>query len=215
MIRRVVGIYFSPIGGTAKMTERLTDGLAKLLNECSPEHVTSECYDLLRMSDAGMVLDEETVAVLGMPVYVGKVPLPAIKMMQKIQPAGAVTVAAVSYGARTYGNALYELNHYAENNGFNVVGAGAFSVRYKDYKNGDNNRIDQDSIDRFGKAAANKIRRLAGCEIEELRIKPMPLELSGRMPIHGVSRVAPKAAAVAQQVIEKLSRRHRESEWYL
>ena len=81
MIRKVVGIYFSPIGGTAKITEMLTEKLAGILDECSPEQIKRECYDLLKMTEAEMVLDEETVAVIGMPAYVGKVPIPALKKM--------------------------------------------------------------------------------------------------------------------------------------
>ena len=79
MIRKVIGIYFSPIGGTAKMTRVLTEELAGILDECSPVNVSHECHDLLDMRENGILLNEETVAVIGMPVYVGKVPLPAEK----------------------------------------------------------------------------------------------------------------------------------------
>ena len=214
MIRRIVGFYFSPIGGTAKMIEMLVSRLAGMLDGCSPEEVRCEYHDLLRMTDEEMVLDDETIAVLGVPVYVGKVPIPALKQISRIHPEGAVTVAAVSYGARTFGNALYELNHFAEQQGFKVVGAGAFAVKYGRHRSNEN-VVDQDAINRFGKAAANKIRRLAGCEIDDLKIRPMPLELSGKLPIHGISRISPRAAAAAQGVLERISFWHRESEWYL
>ncbi|MBR2539808.1 MAG: hypothetical protein IKE85_03115 [Mogibacterium sp.] len=211
MIRRLVGIYFSPIGGTARMTETLISELADMLADCSPEKITTECHDLLRMDSAGMVLDDETIAVIGLPVYVGKVPLPAVRMLQKIKPNGAITLAAVSYGARSFGNALFELQHFAEEQGFNVIGAGAFAVRYRQ----DENRLDEKALGAFGKAAACKIRRLAGCEIDGLRIKPMPLILDGRLPFHGISRISPGAAAAAQGILQKINRRYRDSEWYL
>ena len=214
MIRRVIGLYFSPVGGTAKMTEALAAKLATNLNDCSPEHIDYTCCDLLRMNDKELVLDDETIAVIGMPVYIGKVPLPAIKMLEKIRAGGAITVAAVSYGARTYGNALYELNHYAEGQGFKVIGAGAFSVKYK-RRTGTESVVDKEAINKFGAAAARKIRRLAGSEIEGLKIKPAPLEVNGRMPVHGVSRIAPGAAAATQSLLEILNIRHKDSEWYL
>ncbi len=232
MIRRVVGIHFSPVGGTARMTDRLTHQLADILKDCSPESVTTETYELLGLGDEDIILDEETVAVIGMPVYVGKVPLPALSALEKIQANGAVALAAVSYGARTYGNALYELHHFAENQGFRVIGAGAFSVRYsKKLRNrGRGARFSAKGADaagtelysgdirtltEFGSAAAAKIRRLAGCDIEGLKIKPAPLEVSGRLPIHRVSRLSPRAAAAAQGVLEKVAVRRRESEWFL
>ena len=218
MIRRVVGIHFSPIGGTAGMTGRLARQLAAVLSDCSPEPVTAETYELLRLGDEEIILDDESVAVIGMPVYVGKVPLPALKALGRVRVNGSLAVAAVSYGARTYGNALYELQHYAEEQGFKVIGAGAFSVKYKnrglrpvpgEYSG------DAEAVDNFGKAAAGKIRRLGGSEIEGLKIKPAPLEVAGRLPIHRISRISPRAAAAAQNVLEKIAVRRRDSEWFL
>ena len=218
MIRRVVAIHFSPVGGTAGMTDRLAENLASVLGDFCPEPVTTETYELMRLGDQDIVLDDETVAVIGMPVYVGKVPLPALSALRKIRANGAVAVAAVSYGARTYGNALYELQHHAEEQGFRIVGAGAFSVRYR----GKGNRTvkaryigDEEAVDKFGAAAAAKIKRLAGSEIEGLRIKPAPLEVDGHLPIHRISRLSPRAAAAAQGILERIALRHRESEWYL
>lgn len=218
MIRRVVGIYFSPIGGTAGMTKRLVGEIAERLSDGSPVEIATEEYELLRMGPETVDLDDETVAVVGMPVYVGKVPLPAVNALRRFRAGGAQCVAAVSFGARTYGNALYELNHYAEEQGFKVIGAGAFSVRYR--KNGLRQEYgegcgDAEAIDRFGSAAAAKIRRLAGSEIEGLRIKPAPLEVAGRLPVHLTSRISPAAAAAAQDILERICVRRRDSEWYL
>ena len=75
--------------------------------------------------------------------------------------------------------------------------------------------LDIESINDFSKAASEKIKRLMGCEIEELRIKPAPLEVNGRMPVHKISRISPAAAAAAQKVIEKISLLKRHSEWFL
>lgn len=218
MIRRVVGIYFSPVGGTAKMIRSLTGELAEILNDCNPDGVTSETVDLIRMGDEELELDDETIAVIGMPVYVGKVPLPALKALGRVRAGGAVAAIAVSYGGRTYGNALYELLHWTEQLGFRVVGAGAFAVKYKNHNPEglpEDNKVDADAVRAFGGAAAAKIRRLAGCEIEGLRIRPAPVEAPGRLPVHRISRISPKAAAVAQEVIEIVSLRHKDSEWYL
>lgn len=225
MIRRVVGIHFSPVGGTAGMTRLLVENLAAGLGSCSPEEIRTECYELLSLGDDHIELDDETIAVIGMPVYVGKIPLPGINLLKsKVHPRDAVTVIAVSYGAKTYGNALYELLHHAEEQGYKVIGAGAFPVRYfrsRRRDDGDASRStdsdvgDRKSLSDFSKAASAKISRLAGCEIEGLKITPPPIEVSGRLPVHGVSRFSPRAAAAAQDILEKFTFRRRSSEWYL
>ena len=79
MIKRVAGIYYSPVGGAAIMTERLARSIGAILDDCSPEDITVECHDLLKEQPGGIVVDEETVVVIGVPVYVGKIPLPAAR----------------------------------------------------------------------------------------------------------------------------------------
>jgi hypothetical protein len=218
MIRRVIGIYYSPVGGTAMMTERLARRIGKLLDGCSPEDVSVECCDLLKERASGMTIDDETIVVLGMPVYVGKIPLPAAEAIREIRGKGALTIAAVSYGGRSYGNALYELKALAEDLGFRVIGAGAFLISYMSVKGGVSSSVpsvDLDAVMDFSKAVSEKIKRLAGCEIEDLQIKPAPVEVSGRMPVHKISRISPRAAEIAQEVFERLSLSRRKSEWFL
>lgn len=227
MIRRVVGIYFSPVGRTEKMTRALAAGIAAGLDSCSPENIGYEIWDLLSMNEESAALDEETVAVIGIPVYIGKIPLPAVDLLRNITPNGAMTVVTVSYGGSSCGNALYELRHVSEELGFNIIGAGAFSVRYGREHGGaelslipggrslNSIVVDSQPLKEFCDAVSAKIRRLAGCSIEGLRIPPAPVEVSGRLPVHRVSRLFPRAAAVAQEVVERLELKHKDSEWYL
>ena len=218
MIRKVIGIYYSPAGGAKIMTETLARKIGKIVDDCSPLDVSVECLDMLKAQDGRVVLDDETVAVIGMPVYVGKIPLPAAAALRNIEGNGAMTLTAVSYGGRKYGNALYELKRLAEECGFKAIGAGAFMISYmarRGSSRGSAPAIDGEAIMDFSKAASEKIKRLAGCEIEELKIKPMPVEVSGRMPVHKISRLSPKAAAVAQGVFNRMSVLRRRSEWFL
>ena len=218
MIRKVIGIYYSPAGGTKVMTEALARKIGAILDECSPLDVSVECLDMLKAQSGELVFDDETVAVIGMPVYVGKIPLPAAAALRRIAGNGAMTLAAVSYGGRKYGNALFELKRLAEECGFKAVGAGAFMISYMARRGSSRSSapaIDADALSDFGKAASEKIKRLAGCEIEELKIRPVPVEVNGRMPVHKISRISPKAAAVAQEVFNRISVMRRKSEWFL
>lgn len=218
MIRKVIGLYYSPAGGTEIMTETLARKIGEILDDCSPLGVSVECLDMLKGQNGGVTFDDETVAVIGMPVYVGKIPLPAAAALRRIAGNGAMTLTAVSYGGRKYGNALYELKRLAEECGFKAIGAGAFMISYMAIRGSDRSAspaIDSEAIMDFSKAASEKIKRLAGCEIEELKIKPIPVEVNGRMPVHKISRISPNAAAVAQEVFNRLSVLRRRSEWFL
>jgi hypothetical protein len=218
MIRRVVGIYYSPVGGTELMTEALARKIGTILDDCSPLGVSVECHDMLKNEGSSIAFDDETVAVIGMPVYVGKIPLPAAAALRNIAGNGAMTLAAVSYGGRKYGNALFELKRLTEECGFKAIGAGAFMISYMARRGSSRSAapmVDTEALSDFSKAASEKIKRLAGCEIEELKIKPMPVEVNGRMPVHKISRISPKAAAVAQEVFNRMSVLRRRSEWFL
>lgn len=218
MLRKVAAIYYSPVGGTELMTKALAKGIAEKLNDCTPEEVSVVCYDLLKGAETAIRLDDETVAVIGMPVYVGKIPLPGVKALRRIKGAGAMTAVAVSFGGRSYGNALYELRHCAEERNLRVIGAGAFMISYRAIRGSSRSappQLDAAALSEFIVAASGKIMRLAGCEVDGLRVQPAPLEVNGRMPVHKISRISPKAAEAAQEIIERINRRKRRSEWFL
>ena len=75
--------------------------------------------------------------------------------------------------------------------------------------------MDVDALNEYAKAASAKVMRLGGCEIDGLKIKPAPLEVKGRMPKHNISRLSPRAAAVAQGILDIVDLRRRGSEWFL
>lgn len=217
MIKRVVGLHFSPMGGTAKITNQIVKEIAANLSKDSLEPIVCECYDMLNYGSGRPSFDEETIAVVGMPVNVGKIPLPALKMLNSINGNGAMTAAVVSYGGRAYGNALYELYSCIEEQGFVVIGAGAFIARH-----GARGRAlvrpdlqDLEAIKEFSKHASGKLKRLTGSSVDGLRIKPAPLTLAGRMPVHKISKVSPRAAAVAELTLERVNIKRKEPEWFL
>lgn len=217
MINRVLGISYSPAGGTAKMTEMMAEEVAALLRECSPADISVECFTIKEGRSAPS-FDDETVVILGMPVYVGKIPLPAIKAMRDFSGSSAMTLGLVSYSGRGYGNALYELRHFADERGFAMIGAGAVAISYaarRGSSRGGHVAIDSDALKEYAKAASSKIMRLGGCEVEGLKVKPAPLEVRGHLPKHKISRLSPRAAAMAQVVLERLALRRQESEWFL
>lgn len=218
MVNRIVGLHFSPRGGTATITERITGEIFDRLSECDLGEVTCESYDLFRRPEEMPELDENTVVVIGMPTRIGKLPMPAIRLLREAQGAGAMTVDVVSYGTNSYGNALYELYDLTDGQGFKVIGAGAFIAKHAGVSCDVLKRPDAEDIKEirdFASAVAGKIKRLAGCDVEGLRIKPAPIYVDGKRPVHRISRVSPKAAAAAELALEKIFVKRKNSEWHL
>jgi len=218
MINRVVGMHFSPRGGTATITEKIASDLADEFSELVGEHVNCEFYDLYRRPEKKPVFDRDTVVVLGLPVRIGKLPLPALEIIKGCCGEGAMTIAVVSYGTRSYGDALYELYRFAEDQGFKVVGAGAFISKHKGVRDTTlvrPNRDDMDIISEFVSATCGKIERLSGSQVDNLRIKPAPMDICGKIPTHRISAVSPEAAALAENILERVCVFKRDAEWYL
>ena len=199
------------------MTRLLTREMANRLSECSTEDISVESLDI-KLSSELPEINDECIVVLGMPVYVGKIPLPGIKALREIDGRGAMTLALVAYSGHDYGNALYELAYFADERNLSLVGAGAIAITYASIRGktfGKSAIIDMISLEEYASAAAKKIQRLGGCEIEGLKIKPAPLEVKGRLPMHRISKMSPKAAAMAQLALDRVPLGRKESEWFL
>lgn len=218
MIKKVIGLYYSPVGGTRLMAEKIVSDLAGKLGEDCLDEVGFECYDLEGDNIQALDLDEECIAVIATPVYMGKMPLPAAKVLRGINGNGVMSLVSVTYGGRSYGNALYELQRCAEDAGFKVIGAGAFMIFCKSLLSERQFKapsVDYESLAEFEDAVSGKLKRLSGSEVHSLKIKPAPVEAPGHMPVHLVSRYSTAAAAAAQKLCERLSVKKSHSEWFL
>ncbi|MBN2686266.1 MAG: 4Fe-4S dicluster domain-containing protein [Pontiellaceae bacterium] len=81
------------------------------------------------MTDSSLVavqLGSNDLAVVGMPVYAGRLPAPAVKRFASISGNNTPVLAVVVYGNRAYDDALLELCDLCVAQGFRVVGAAAF-----------------------------------------------------------------------------------------
>ncbi len=189
MLKKVVGLYFSPSGGTAEITKRITESIAEVVQVSSVEDVVCECYDIIRKPlEEDMYFDEDTVVVLGISVFTGRLPLPAIKMINQLHGGGAMMVGVVCYGNTSYGDSLYELYAFAGDQGFRTIAAGAFITRHGMFERLAQDRPDENDYAMarsFADNAAGKILRLSGSLVHGLRIEPAPLDIKGCMPSKG------------------------------
>lgn len=110
-------IYFSPTGTTRKVSEAIAQGLGagKIIH-----------HDItLPGSKADLVLTDG-VAIIGIPVYAGRIPELCLQRLQEIAATQIPAVLVALYGNREFDDALVELRDLSVAKGFHVVAAGAF-----------------------------------------------------------------------------------------
>ena len=117
MITKTHLIYFSPTKTTKKIVEQIATGL----NTDDVVH-----YDLTRMEQCLDMQLVDGIAIIGVPVYAGRVPEIFLKRIEKLSAIGVPAVLVALYGNRAFEDALVELRDVAVSKGFTVVAAGAF-----------------------------------------------------------------------------------------
>jgi len=112
-------VFFSPTG----TTRRVLEGIAQGVNAETVEHLdltpARARTGTVREIDAGL-------ALIGVPVYRGRVPIQAAEALRTIKASGAPAVLVVVYGNRAYEDALLELKGIALEGGFRPLAGAAF-----------------------------------------------------------------------------------------
>lgn len=145
-ISRVKYYYFSPTNTTKKVVEKIARGIGKdIIEENSKEYVN----------------EEDTLVIVGVPVYGGRVPQIILEILRGIKGSG-YAVPVVVYGNRAYEDALVELEDILEKNGFSILAGGAFIGEHSYTRKVGTNRPDGNDLDiafNFGKKIAEKIEK--------------------------------------------------------
>ncbi len=111
-------VFFSATGATRTVTRAVGSG-----TKCAVCHE----WDLtLPRCPTAKTFAEDHLVVIGMPVYAGRLPRLAIERFKLLKGAGTPVVALVVYGNHAYDDALLELCDLCTEQGFRVIGAGAF-----------------------------------------------------------------------------------------
>ena len=158
-------ICFSPTGGTEKVLRAAASGLSS----------DSVFHDLC-VAEPGpeIKLGSEDTALIGMPVFAGRVPPFAAEALRRFHGNNRPAVLVVVYGNRDYEDALIELRDLAESRGFAPVAAGAFIAEHSIVRSIAARRPDAKDREKarsFGEAAARKIAELSGGAAADLEIK--------------------------------------------
>jgi ferredoxin len=114
-------IYFSPTGTTKTIVNEITRYFSRKKEE----------YDLLNNPpEEEISFGKEDFAIVGIPVYTGRIPAVCTEILSKIKGNNTPVIAVVVYGNRDYDDALFELKTILAENGFIVVSAGAFIAQH-------------------------------------------------------------------------------------
>ncbi len=117
MLAKLHLIYFSPTGTTRRIVEQIALGIkARII-----EH-----HDLtLDLSGIDTKLNDG-MAIIGVPVYAGRVPEICLQRMQNLSANQIPAVIVVLYGNREFEDALVELRDFVLTKGFIPNAAAAF-----------------------------------------------------------------------------------------
>lgn len=112
-------IYFSPTGTTQTILRAIAAGIGhSSLNEIN--------LTLPNEPDYSIESTNRDLALIGVPVYAGRVPLTAVERIKKMSVSGIPAVIVVLYGNREFEDALVELNDLVLEQGFIPIAGGAF-----------------------------------------------------------------------------------------
>jgi len=162
-------MYFSPTGSTKKVVNSIVEDIMKLKKI---ENRSSIDFTLPNERENELNFDENTLVVLGVPVYAGRVPNILLKFFQKIKGNNAIGIPIVLYGNRNYDDALIELYDIMRENGFKILGAGAFIGEHSFSKilaSGRPDSMDFREIENFAEKLCSKLDGFSG--EDKLKIK--------------------------------------------
>ena len=140
-------IYFSPTQTTRKVIEGISQGLQVV----NVEHLDLTPPDAEIQKPQGW---HDDLAVIGAPVYSGRLPAVAVSRFRKLEGNGAPAVIVVVYGNRAYEDALLELRDVALEAGFKPIAAGAFVGEHSYSTNYTPIAVGRPDVEDLGKATA-------------------------------------------------------------
>lgn len=175
-LKSIKAVYYSATGNTKYIINEIAKYIAKRLD------ISFEVYDFTLPQNREKIqyFSKDELVIFGTPVYAGRIPnklLPAVQTLFKAN--GALAVPVVTFGNRSYDNALIELRNELENNGFHTIAAAAFVSEHAFSSKIASNRPDKEDITdihNFAKALATKVEQMIEIpeKITVKGIEPIP-----------------------------------------
>ena len=159
-IESVKSVYFSPTG----TTKAVVQGIAHGINPGTMELIDITTPDARKQP---LLTSENELLVIGVPVYMGRVPALLIEWLNAIQAHNTPTVCVVVYGNRVYDDALLELKNIVMKCGCIPI-AGAAYIGEHSFSNSETptaqGRPDEDDLNHakvFGQKIREKLQSIS------------------------------------------------------
>jgi ferredoxin len=121
-IDRVKLVYFSPTGSTKRIVEEIAKGIGAPVEHIDLTHPEAKTKDFREFGGE--------LAIIGSPVYAGRIPMEAIRRLQRLKAHNTPAATLVVYGNRAYEDSLIELTDLVYEWGFKPVAGGAFVAQH-------------------------------------------------------------------------------------
>ena len=182
-LKGIAAVFFSPTGNTRKAVVEIADVIARREGIAVREidFTLPGAREEVRKFEAGELI------IFGTPVYAGRIPnkiLPAVQTL--FEGNGALAVPVVTFGNRSFDNALIELRIELEQHGFHTVAGAAFVAEHV-FSNklaaGRPDEKDLELIRRFAGDVAEKIKGLEEGPLDGMAEIPAPAAVKGIEPV--------------------------------
>lgn len=174
-------IYFS----ATKTTQRIVQTIAEAITDGEIRQ-----YDITCLQQGLTLQLTDGLAVIGVPVYAGRVPEICLQRLENLSATGIPAVLVVLYGNREFEDALLELRDVAVSKGFRVIAAGAFigehsyATAAQPIAAGRPDRADLQKAREFGERVATCLQEGQGTSAPAI---PGTLPYRDRLPLGGIA----------------------------
>lgn len=111
-------IYYSPTGTTKQVVREIGKNTGLKLT-CEYNIASNKALPNAEVTNSSLT-------IIGLPVYVGRLPITVIEALKKFKSNQSPVVIVVVYGNRAYEDSLLELKEIVSNCGFNIIAGAAF-----------------------------------------------------------------------------------------
>ena len=182
-LKGIAAVFFSPTGNTRKAVVEIADVIARREGIAVREidFTLPGAREEVRKFEAGELV------IFGTPVYAGRIPnkiLPAVQTL--FEGNGALAVPVVTFGNRSFDNALIELRIELEAHGFHTIAGAAFAAEHvfsKKLAAGRPDENDLQAIRRFAEDVAAKTDGIKEGGQDGMAAIPAPIAVKGIEPV--------------------------------
>ena len=173
-LQRIRLIYFSATDTTKTTVRRIGQMLSQQLSI----PVQEEDFTLPAAREQDIICTEEELAVIGVPVYAGRIPNKLLPYVSgRIHGSRTPAVPVVLFGNRAYDDALIELRDVMQGNGFRCIAGAAFVGEHSFSDTLGAGRPDEEDLlaaDQFAKRVAQLISRMEILPEKPVKVKGNP-----------------------------------------